>query len=55
MAPHLSKSEIAIRVAAAGLGAAVAGPLGGAIGGFVAHVLAGPAGRPCENRSGEIW
>jgi hypothetical protein len=50
-----TKSEIAIQVAAAGLGAVVAGPLGGAIGGLLAHVLPGSAATLVVDMAKKIW
>ena len=44
----------AIRVAAAGLGAAVAGPLGGAIGGWLAEALGGPAAELVETYADKL-
>jgi tetratricopeptide (TPR) repeat protein len=49
-----SGSELAVRVAAAGLGAAVAGPLGGAMGGLVAGVLTGPAAELVKNMAAKF-
>src|SRR5215470_2721584 len=46
----------AIKIAAAGLGAAVAGPLGGAVGGWLGETIAGPTAellKKCAEKFGE--
>ncbi len=47
-------TSLAIRVAAAGLGAAVAGPLGGAIGGWLGAALDGPARKLITEYAGKF-